>query len=86
MIGNPVVTIQAQALPIWFVGPAHFDALVPVEAQPAEAFDDVVLELLSAPLGIGVVGAHDEGSTVAAGEQPVVQSSPAHPHMEEAGR
>src|SRR5207248_690511 len=58
------------------VGAADLGALVPVDAEPAEAVEDRLEGLGDVALLVGVVDAEDEPAAVAAGEEPVEQGRP----------
>ena len=66
--------------------PADLGALVPVEAEPAEAVQDRLQRLGHVALLVGVVDAQDELAAVLAGEQPVEQGRADAADVQIAGR
>ncbi len=61
----------AFGLEIGAAGSADFWAFIPLEAEPAEAFEDDLDGLLSVAGFVGVFDAEDEGAAAMAGEEPV---------------
>ncbi len=73
---------QAVALAICAVWSADLDSLVPIDAEPAQAVDDVPPVFVGAPLLVGVVAAQDQRAALAPSEEPVVEGGPPAPDVE----
>ena len=61
-------------------------ALVPVEAEPAHAFEDALDHFFRGALEVGVFDAQDKGSAEVAGEEPVEEGGAGSADVEIAGR
>ena len=59
--------------------------LVPVQAQPAQAVEQVPVGLLGVARGVGVLDAEDEGATGVPGVRPVEQRRPHEADVDHAG-
>ena len=60
-------------------------ALVPVEAEPAHAFQDAFDHGLGGALEVGVLDAEDEGAAGVAGEEPVEERGAGATNVQVAG-
>ena len=90
-LGRRRVRRQALHLPIRRVRPTgrlagHLGSLIPGQAQPVQAVEDVLLELDRAPSPVGVLEAEDEGAAGVPGVEVVEERGPGRPDMEGAGR
>ena len=81
-----LVAVELLRLVIGAVRPADLGALVPVDAEPAEAVEDGLQGLGHVALLVGVVDAQDELAAVLAGEQPVEQGRADAADVQIAGR
>ncbi len=61
---------------------ADADTLVPVETQPTETLEGVLLELGLAARHVGVIHPDDEHAAVVTGEEPVEQCGSSVPDVE----
>ena len=61
-------------------------ALVPVEAQPAHAFEDALDHGFRGALEVGILNAQDEGSAGVAREEPVEEGGACSTDVEITGR
>src|SRR5687767_7731272 len=78
--------MEALGLPVGTVRSFDVRSFVPVEAKPAQVFEDAHLGLVRGPLGVSVFDAKDEGAVLAVGEQPVEQRRPGIADVQLAGR
>ena len=100
-VGNELVSIAAVdalalGLPVWGVRMllrGHLDdiailvnALVRMDAAPVESLNDVFLGARHESVGVGILDADDEVSTVLLGVQIVIESRPDASHVERTGR
>ena len=85
-MGDLPVPVESVALPVGAVRATHLESLVPVEPQPPQPGEDVLVVRGLTPLGVGVVGAKDERSALVPGEQPVVDRRPDTADVEVARR
>src|SRR5579862_6408426 len=69
------VNVQPFGLAIGCIGATQVRSLVPVEAQPLEVGDQLILKAGFAALDVGIFDAQHHGSTLLPGEKPVKQSS-----------
>ena len=76
------VQFASLALAIWPACSTRRHPLIGGQTAPRQRFFDVRLSTLHKPALVGVFDAQNEGSTVGAGEQPVVQRSPDTTHVE----
>ena len=65
---------------------ADLHALVPIQAEPTQRVEDLVVALLGIAGGVGVLNAEHEGAAGVAGLGPVEQGGADHTHMRGAGR
>ena len=86
LFGVLVVNVQALALAVGRVGATDFRALAPVQAQPAEIFDQLGFVTDLTPLHIGVLDAENEVTSVVAGKEPVVKRCAGIAHVQHSGR
>src|SRR5262249_57711608 len=73
LVGVGGVEVQTLGLAIRSVRPADVRALVPVELEPAQIFEDARLRLTRRPLCVGILDAEDERAVLAVSKQPVEQ-------------
>ena len=90
-VGCLRVERQAEHLAIWREGPAgrlagHLRPLVPMEAQPVQAVEDVLLVRDRAARLIGVLQAQDERPAGMTGVEVVEQGRPGRADVERSGR
>src|SRR5690606_2227601 len=65
--GHLAVSIEAVGLPVGAMRPTDARALVPVEPEPEDRVEDLVLVLLGGPFEVGVVDPDDEDAAVMTG-------------------
>src|SRR5690606_2452140 len=83
--GHLAVAIESVGLAVGAMRPTDARALVPVEPEPEDRVEDLVLVLLGGPLQVGVVDPDDEDTAVMTGVEPVEQSGPGGPDVEDTG-
>jgi hypothetical protein len=71
LVGVGRIEMQALRLAVGPARAADVRPFVPVQAEPAEVFENALLGLLRRTLGVGVLDAEDERAVVPAREQPV---------------
>ena len=86
LCGHILVDVAALGLAVRAVGATHVDALVPVDAQPAQGFENLVVAFLGVAHGVGVFDAEDQLAAGGAGFGPVEQRRTDHADMRRAGR
>ena len=86
LFGVFAIDCRSLALPIRPVGAADVRALVPIEAAPAQRFEDGALALGGASRPIGILDAQDELAAVLAREAVVDQCDVRRPNVRIAGR
>ncbi len=84
--GDVLVDVAAFGLAVRAVGTADVDALVPVDAQPVQGLDDLVVAFLGVTLRIGVFDAEHERALGVTGLGPVEQCGTDHADVRDAGR
>ena len=84
--GDVAVDLVPLRLPVGPVRAADLGALVPVQAQPAQAVEQVPVGLLGVAGGVGVLDAEDERAAGVPGVRPVEQRRPHQPDVHHAGR
>ena len=67
------VGVEPLGLPVGRVGAAHVGALVPVEPEPAQGVEDLLLAVLAVARPVGVLDAQDELAALLARERQVEQ-------------
>ena len=80
------IDFHTVGLAIWSIWPAHIGAFVPVQTEPLEIGDELIFKTSFAAFDVGVFDPQDDGATMAAGEEPIEQSSTRIAHMKLAGR
>src|SRR5262249_25935031 len=66
-----LIQVQPLRLAIRPMSAARVGPLIPVEAEPAKVLENRLLRFARGALGVGVLDAQDEGSALAARQQPV---------------
>jgi hypothetical protein len=80
-IDDVAVDVVPQRLPVRSVRAAHVDALVPVELEPAQTVEDLLVALLAVTAGIGVLDAEDQLAAVVPRVRPVEQGRADETHV-----
>ena len=62
---------QAIRLAIWTVGPTHIRAFIPVQSQPLQIVDELVLKAGLAALEVRILDAQHHHPALLPGEEPV---------------
>src|SRR2546426_401961 len=75
---GPLVVIQPPGL--------IMGALVPIDPQPAQSFQDRLGHVFPRPLQVGVLDPEDESPRLASSQEPVEERGPRASHVQEAGR
>ena len=81
-----LVNVAALGLAVRTVGTAHVDALIPVDTQPIQGFDDLVVAFLGVTLGVRIFNTEHERALGVAGLSPVEQCGTDHADVRNAGR
>ena len=84
--GDVLVNLGALGLTVWAVRAADLDALVPVDVQPLERVENLVVAFLAITLRVGVLDTEHESAVRVACFRPVEQGGADHAHMRRAGR
>ena len=84
--GDVGVEVVPLGLPVRAVRAADLGALVPVEAEPAQAVEQVPVGLLGVPRGVGVLDPEDERAAGVPGVRPVEQGGAHEPDVHHARR
>ena len=84
--GDVGVDLAPLGLPVGPVRAADLGALVPVQAEPAQAVEQVPVGLLGVAGGVGVLDAEDERAAGVPGVRPVEQRRPHQADVHHAGR
>ena len=79
------VDVHPLGLPVRPVGTADLDALVPVQAEPAQRVQQLLVALLGVPCGVGVLDPEHERAAHVPGVGPVEQGGAHHPDVRHAG-
>ena len=85
-VGHLPVDGGTLGLAVRAVRAADLHALVPIQAEPTQRVEDLVVALLGIAGGVGVLDAEHEGAAGVAGFGPVEQGGADHTHMRGAGR
>ncbi len=83
--GDVLVDGASLGLAVGAVRPAHVNAFVPVDAQPAQGFKDLVVAFLRIARGIGVLDTEQQGAARGTRLGPVEQGRADHAHMRGTG-
>ena len=86
LLQHLAVDLVALRLPIGRVRPPDLDTLVPVDVQPAQGFEELLVALLAVTGGVGVLDPEHELPTVVAGVGPVEEHGADETHVREARR
>ena len=85
LIGVLLIDLHALALPVGRVGAADLRPFGPVQAQPAQIFDQLGFVARLTSLHIGVLDAQQEVSSGVAGKEPVVERGAGIAHVQHSG-
>ena len=66
--------------------PAHIDPLVPVDPEPLERLNDLVIAFFAVPCTVGIFNAEHHSAVGMPGFSPVKQRSTHHPYMRDPRR
>ena len=81
-----LVDVAALGLTVRAVRPTDVDALVPIDAEPVQRLDDLVVAFLGITLGVGVFDTEHESALGMACLSPVEQGGTDHADVRNAGR
>ena len=81
-----LVDLGALGLAVRTVWTTHVDAFIPVDAQPVQGFDDLVIAFLGVTLGVRILDTEHERALSMAGFGPVEQCGTDHANVRDAGR
>ena len=81
-----LVDVATLGLAVRTVRAAHVNALIPVDAQPIQGFDDLVVAFLGVALGVRIFNTEHERALGMAGLSPVEQCGTDHADVRNAGR
>ena len=82
----PLIDIEALALTVGCIRTANLRALRPLQAEPAQVFDQLGFIANLAPLHISVFNPKHECSAIVAGKEPVVERGAGIAHVQHTGR
>ena len=80
------INLAALALTIGPCSSANIDALVPVQTEPAQGINQLLIAFLGVSSGIGVLNAKDEFATGSSRICPVEESGSDKPNVRGSGR
>ncbi len=81
LLDNTLVDVRTLALAVWSVWSANVDALVPVNAEPRQRLNDLLVALFRVAFSIGVFDAEHHLAADVASVGPVEQGRADHSHV-----